>query len=128
MQGTVVVIEDDQDIRGLIEGTLAGGGLEVQVAATAGAGVDAVRRHRPDMIVLDFGLPDFSGVEAARRIRSFSDAPILMLTGHDNLADAPFAAGVNGVMAKPFSPLELRKRVHKLLADHQQAATNEARD
>lgn len=118
---TVVVIEDDQDIRGLIQGVLAAAGLEVQVAATGAAGVDAVRRHGPDIIVLDFGLPDFTGVEAAQRIRDFSSAPILMLTGHEDLEDAPFEAGVNDVMAKPFSPLELRKRVENLLGSHAEA-------
>lgn len=118
---TVVVIEDDQDIRGLIQGVLAAAGLEVQISATGAEGVDAVRRHGPDVIVLDFGLPDFTGVEAAQRIRGFSSAPILMLTGHEDLGDAPFEAGVNDVMAKPFSTLELRKRVENLLESHAEA-------
>ncbi|WP_066293756.1 response regulator transcription factor [Arthrobacter sp. B6] len=120
MRKTVVVIDDDQDIRGLIQGILAGAGLEVQAADTGAAGVEAVRRHGPDIIVLDFGLPDFSGVEAARRIRGFSSAPILMLTGHEDLTDTPFAAGVHDLMAKPFSPRELRVRVEELLASHEQ--------
>lgn len=124
---TVVVIEDDQDIRGLIEGVLAGGGLDVQVADTGAAGVEAVRQHGPDIVVMDFGLPDFSGAEAIRRIRGFSSVPVLMLTGHQDVADTAFAAGVTDVMAKPFSPLELGNRVEKLLAHHEQAtATNKA--
>lgn len=121
MPRTVVVIEDDQDVRGLIEGILTGVGLEVQEAGTGAAGVEAVRQHGPDIIVVDFGLPDFSGVEAVRRIRGFNQAPILMLTGHGDLADTPYGAGVNDLMAKPFSPLELRRRVEKLLADHSQS-------
>lgn len=118
MSGTIVVIEDDQDIRSLIEGILAGAGLEVRAAGTAAEGVEAVRQHSPEIIVLDFGLPDFNGVEATRQIRAFSQAPILMLTGHGDLADSPYEAGVNDLMAKPFSPLELRRRVEKLLANH----------
>lgn len=116
MQKTAVVIEDDQDIRGLIQAILAGAGFDVEAADTGAAGVEAVRRHRPDIIVVDFGLPDFSGVEATQEIRGFSGSPILMLTGHEDLADAPFAAGVSDVMAKPFNPPELRERVEKLLS------------
>lgn len=115
---TVVVVEDDQDIRGLIEGVLSGAGLDVQVADTGAAGIEAVRQHGPDVVVMDFGLPDFSGAEAARQIRGFSSVPVLMLTGHHDVADTAFAAGVTDVMAKPFSPLELRERVEKLLAHH----------
>lgn len=111
MPRTVVIIEDDEDVRGLIEGILAGAGLEVQAAPTGAAGVEAVRKHGPDIIVVDFGLPDYNGTEAIRRIREFSQAPVLMLTGHGDLAESPYEAGVNDVMAKPFSPSELRRRV-----------------
>lgn len=116
MRKTAVVIEDDQDIRGLIEAILGGAGLDVHVAETGAGGVEAVRQHGPDVIVVDFGLPDFTGVEAIQRVRGFSSAPVLMLTGHEDLGDAPFEAGVNDVMAKPFSPPELRGRVEKLLS------------
>lgn len=116
MSKTIVVIEDDQDIRSLIAGILTGAGLDVHEAGTGADGVEAVRQHGPDTIVADYGLPDFSGTEAIRRIREFSQAPVLMLTGHGDLADIPNAAGVNDLMAKPFSPPELRRRVEKLLA------------
>ena len=115
---TVLLIEDDEDIRGLIHGILTGAGLQVEEAGTGAAGVEAVRRHGPDIIVVDFGLPDFSGNEAIRRIRGFSQAPVLMVTGYVVLADNPYEAGVNDVMTKPFSPSELRRRVEKLLAGY----------
>ena len=115
---TVLLIEDDEDIRGLIQGILTGAGLHVEEAGTGAAGVEAVRRHGPDIIVVDFGLPDFSGIEAIRRIRGFSQAPVLMLTGYGVLADNPYEAGVNDLMTKPFSPTELRRRVEKLLAGY----------
>lgn len=120
MGKTAVVIDDDRDIRGLIEGILVNAGMGVYPADSGATGVEAVQRHGPDIIVLDFGLPDFNGVEAARRIRGFSSAPILMLTGHEDLAASPFAAGVQDLMAKPFSPQELRLRVEKLLSNDEQ--------
>lgn len=129
MQKSAVVIEDDKDIRGLIQAILAGAGFNVQVAETGAAGVEIVRRHGPDIIVVDFGLPDVTGIEVIERLRGFSQVPVLMLTGHEDLGDAPFAAGADDVMAKPFGPPELRRRVEKLLANHEQtSATGAARD
>lgn len=121
MGKTAVVIDDDDDVRALIEGILVSTGMRVYAAESGATGVEAVRRHGPDIIVLDFGLPDFNGVEAARRIRGFSSAPILMLTGHEDLADTPFGAGIQDLMAKPFSPRELRLRVEKLLSSDEQS-------
>jgi DNA-binding response OmpR family regulator len=119
---TVLLIEDDEDIRGLIRGILTRAGLKVQEAGTGAAGVEAVRQHGPDIIVVDFGLPDFNGLEAIRRIRELSQAPVLMLTAYAVLADNPYEAGVNDLMTKPFSPSELRRRVEKLLAGYNQSA------
>lgn len=120
VQRTAVVIEDDMDIGGLIQGIIANPGLDVKLVDTAASGVEAVRRHSPDIVIVDFGLPDFSGVEVTQRIRTFSDVPILMLTGHDDLSDAPREAGVSEVMAKPFNPLQLRDNVKRLLDLHGQ--------
>ncbi|MFD5276343.1 response regulator transcription factor [Pseudarthrobacter sp. NPDC058362] len=94
-----------------------GAGLEVRTTGTAASGVEAVRKYSPDVVLVDFGLPDFNGVEAIRQIRTFSQTPVKMLTGHGELADSPYDAGVNELMAKPFSPLELRRRVEKLRAN-----------
>lgn len=124
VQKTVVVIEDDLDIGNLIQGIIANPGLDVRVADTAASGVEAVRLHSPDIVIVDFGLPDFSGIEVAQRIRAFSDVPILMLTGHHDLSDAPLEAGVNEIMAKPFSPPELRDRVERLLNHYGQGTGN----
>lgn len=124
MPGSVVIIDDDEDIRGLIEGILAGAGFTVHEAATGASGVEAVREHHPDVLVVDYGLPDFNGLEAVRRIRAFSQAPALMLTGHGEVAEAPSAPGINDLMAKPFRPSELRKRVEELLASEGQPAHN----
>lgn len=97
VEGEVLAVEplrlQDLDVeRGLIEGILTGSGLEVQTAPTGAAGVDAVREHVPDVIVVVFGLPDYSGTEAIRRIREFSHAPVLMLTGHGDLAKSLYEA------------------------------------
>jgi CheY-like chemotaxis protein len=114
---SVVIIEDDDDVRALIIGILSGAGLQVHEASTAAAGVEAVRQHRPEVFVVDFGLPDFNGLEAVRRIREFSQAPpsCSPATTTSPTSRWPLAAGVTELMAKPFSPLELRQRVEKLV-------------
>lgn len=121
VQRTAVVIEDDRDIRGLIDAILTGAGFRVEVAETGASGVEAVRTHNPGIILVDFGLPDITGIEVIERIRGFSRMPILMLTGREDLAGRPYAAGADDVMTKPFNPLELRTRVSQLLENGEQA-------
>ncbi|CAH0223249.1 Transcriptional regulatory protein WalR [Arthrobacter sp. Bi83] len=112
---TAVVVEDDADVGGLIHAILGAGGVTARLAETGTAGVDAVRMHSPDIVILDFGLPDITGLEVIRRIRSFSDVYILMLTGHEEMMDAVISAGANAVMSKPFRPRALRAQVDEAL-------------
>lgn len=106
-----VVIEDDLDFRGLVAAVLSAAGITVQTEATGAGGIASARELRPDLIVLDFGLPDLNGLQVALRIREFTDAHILALTGRADMEDAMLAAGVDEFLAKPFSVRELRDRV-----------------
>ena len=72
--GVAVVIEDDDDVRGLLDAVLGQAGFEVHSAATGGDGVDLAKQRRANVITLDVGLPDIDGYEVLRRIRQFSDA------------------------------------------------------
>lgn len=112
---TAVVIEDDADVRGLVQAILGASDIEVRTAATGAAGVNAVRKNIPDIVILDFGLPDINGLEVINRIRTFSDVYILMLTGHENMAEQLTSAGANIVMTKPFRPRALKESVHQAL-------------
>ncbi|MDQ0864491.1 response regulator transcription factor [Arthrobacter globiformis] len=112
---TAVVIEDDADIRGLIQAILGASAIDVRTAPTGTTGVTAVREHDPDIVILDFGLPDINGLEVIERIRIFSDVHILMLTGHEEMAEKLTLAGANTVMTKPFRPGALKARVHEAL-------------
>ncbi|WP_185982273.1 response regulator transcription factor [Arthrobacter sp. KBS0703] len=66
-------------------------------------------------MILDFGLPDINGLEVINRIRAFSDVYILMLTGHEDVAEQVTAAGANAVMIKPFRPRALKERIYEAL-------------
>jgi len=119
-----VVIEDDADIRFLLEATLVQAGFTVATASTGEAGVEAVREHQPVVATLDISLPDFDGFEVARRIRAFSDAYIVMLTGRADEIDTLLGleAGADDYVTKPFRPREVRARIEAMLRRPRAAA------
>jgi DNA-binding response OmpR family regulator len=74
---TAVLIEDDADVSDPIRGVLAQAGITVHPANTGTSGVLQVRDHSPDIVILEFGLPDITGLEVIRRIRSFSNVHMI---------------------------------------------------
>ena len=115
--GVAVVIEDDADMRNLLEAVLGQAGFEVHSAADGRQGVEIVREHQANIVTLDVGLPDIDGFEVLRRIRNFSDAYVVMLTGRTEEPDVLMAlhAGADDYIAKPFRPRELRARVAAMM-------------
>lgn len=126
-----VVVEDDDDVRVLLEGVLSQSGFTVHSGANGNDGVEAVRLHDPSIIILDVGLPDIDGFEVARRVREFSEAHIIMLTARVDEADTVegFASGADDYLPKPFRSRELRARIGAVLRRAQRAeALKPARD
>ncbi|WP_416380865.1 response regulator transcription factor [Georgenia sp. H159] len=123
-RGTAVVIEDDADIRYLLEVTLGQAGFAVTTAGSGQEGVDAVRELQPVITTLDISLPDFDGFEVARRVRAFSDTYILMLTGRAEEIDTLLGldAGADDYVTKPFRPREVRARIEAMLRRPRAAA------
>lgn len=115
--GVAVVIEDDADVRNLLEGVLTQAGFEVHTAVDGRAGVEVVRAKQANVVTLDIGLPDIDGFEVLRRIRNFSNAYVVMLTGRTDEPDLLSAlnAGADDYIAKPFRPRELRARVAAMM-------------
>ena len=112
-----VVIEDDADIRRLLEEVLEQGGFEVHSAGNGLEGVERVRTYRPTLVTLDISLPGIDGFEVAKRIRSFSDTYLIMLTARNDEVDTlmGLGAGADDYVAKPFRPRELRARIDAML-------------
>ena len=115
--GVAVVVEDDADVRNLLEAVLSQAGFEVYSAADGRNGVEVVRDHNANVVTLDVGLPDIDGYEVLRQIRQFSDAYVVMLTGRTEEPDLLTAlhSGADDYITKPFRPLELRARVAAML-------------
>ncbi|HEY0950125.1 response regulator transcription factor [Nocardioides sp.] len=112
-----VVVEDDEDLRDLVEHVLRGAGLETSGAETGEDGVRLVRDLQPDLVTLDVQLPDLLGTEVCRQVRQFSDAYVMMITSRTDEVDRLLALdlGADDYLAKPFSPKELSARVSALL-------------
>lgn len=126
--GVALVIEDDDDVRNLVDAVLQQAGFEVYSAGTGREGVEVARQHQASIITLDVGLPDIDGFEVLRRLRQFSDAYVVMLTGRDDELDTITAlqGGADDYITKPFRPRELRARISAMMRRPRRAGQEES--
>ena len=110
---TILVVEDDASVRNLISTTLKAHDYRFITAATGESAVMEAASHNPDILQLDLGLPDIDGVEVIRRIRSWSNAPIIVISARSEDSDKIDAldAGADDYLTKPFSVDELLARL-----------------
>jgi DNA-binding response OmpR family regulator len=125
-----VVVEDDDLIREVIKVMLQQAGFTVHPATTGAQGVALVKAHQPIVTTVDISLPDIDGFEVVRRVRTFSDTVVVMLTARVEETDTLMGleAGADEYVTKPFRPRELRARIDALLrrSGHTAAAPAEA--
>lgn len=116
----VLVVEDEVYIRRFVVDALRRDGYRAAEAASAGAGLDLAAAQRPDLVLLDLGLPDFGGVEFISRLREWSPVPLLVLSALSAETDKVRAldAGADDYLAKPFGIAEMLARVRVLLRRH----------
>ena len=112
-RASILLVEDDPQIQAFLKATLATEGYRVVASSTARRGVIDAGSHKPDMAIVDLGLPDFDGVEAIRRIREWSAMPILVLSArtHERSKIEALDAGADDYLTKPFGIGELLARV-----------------
>jgi DNA-binding response OmpR family regulator len=112
-----VVIEDDADIRNLLEAILAQAGFTCYTAGAGLEGIAAIRQYDPILTTLDISLPGIDGFEVARQIRSFSNTYIIVLSARNEEIDTLMGldAGADDYLTKPFRPRELRARIEAML-------------
>ena len=121
---TVLVVEDEIEIARIVRDYLRNAGFEVIVVGDGGSAVASIRSAKPDLLVLDLGLPGQDGLDVAREIRRWSDTPIVMLTARGDETDriVGLELGADDYVVKPFSPKELVARVRAVLRRSRTAA------
>lgn len=112
-----LVIDDEPQIRRVVRNAIEPGIAKVLEAATGRAGIDLAAAEQPSLVILDLGLPDMEGVEVCKAIRSWSAAPIIVLSARGSVQEkaAMLDAGADDYVAKPFSTIELQARVRAQL-------------
>jgi len=121
---TVLVVDDEPKIVQLARDYLEHAGFEVLAAGDGRSAVHAIRTRRPDLVVLDLGLPDLDGLDVTRTVRAEGPTPIIMLTARDDELDKLLGLelGADDYITKPFSPRELVARVRAVLRRSELAA------
>ena len=109
----ILVVEDDPTVRNLITTTLKSNNYAYTTAANGEAAIAAATTQQPDIVFLDLGLPDLDGVEVIKRIRSWSQMPIIVISARSEDRDkvASLDAGADDYLTKPFSVTELLARL-----------------
>jgi len=119
---TVLVVEDEPAIAELLRSYLARDGFAVELVGDGPSGLQAIRQHRPDAVILDVGLPGLDGIEVCRQLRAAGDwTPVLFVTARDDEVDRVLGLelGADDYVTKPFSPREVVARVRAVLRRHQ---------
>ena len=114
---TVLVVDDEPQIVQLVRDYLEHGGFSVLVAADGVTALELARTRKPDLVVLDLGLPALDGLDVTRALRREGELPIIMLTARDDESDklVGLELGADDYVVKPFSPKELVARVRAVL-------------
>ena len=124
---TVLVVDDEPRISGLVRDYLHQAGFRVVEADDGPAALEAVHRHQPDLIILDLGLPGIDGLDVIRSIRAGSDVPIVILSARTDETDrvVGLELGADDYVVKPFGPKELVARVRALLRRVESSSVDE---
>ena len=127
-QATILIVDDDPDIRELLEDYLGDQGYRVIAVPTADAFRNALAEHAPDVVLLDVGLPGEDGLSLARHVREHLDVGIIMVSGAGETVDRIIGleVGADDYLAKPFDPRELHARVKSVLRRYRQHALKDA--
>ena len=122
----IIVIDDDPAMTELLQLLLRPTSSEIYTANSGPVGIDIIKKHKPDVVVLDLMMPDMDGWQVCKKIREFSEVPVLVLSALDNpgvVAEA-LDAGADDYLIKPVASGVLIAHINKLLRRPNSAANN----
>jgi len=117
MPHTILIVDDESQITKVLRGYLEQSGYRVVIASDGAMALAQYKHEKPDLVLLDLGLPQMDGIEVARRLRSMSNVPIIMVTARVEETDrlVGLELGADDYITKPFSPREVVARVRAVL-------------
>jgi len=122
MTKRILVVEDQEDLRGVLRTLLTGSGYEMLEAADGEAGVVKAKSERPDLVLMDIQMPVLDGYEATRRIKADPDLKTIPIIAVSSFAmkgdeEKARAAGCDHYVTKPYSPMQLLRTIRSLLGE-----------
>jgi DNA-binding response OmpR family regulator len=111
----VLLIDDEERIVNFLALKLKISGYEVVCAGEGEKGLELAKTTNPDIMLLDVIMPDIDGLEVLRRLRQFSDMPVIVLSAKERIYEEVMALGANGYMSKPFNPDDLLVKMKTIL-------------
>ncbi len=111
----VLLVDDEERIVNFLALKLKVSGYQVVCASDGEKGLELALSTNPDIMLLDIIMPGIDGLEVLRRLRKFSDVPVIVLSAKERISEEVFALGANGFMSKPFNPDDLLSKVKALL-------------